>query len=244
MYSPAERPSRMRAAPAKKRRLSEQTGISSFAYESGLPTFRDSIAASSSVFASMTSASFSSSSARSAGVASSHSGSAAAAASTAASTSAAAHAGTSAIVSPVAGLSTSIVAPSAASVHLPPTKILFAVTVAIRFIILSLGAKNPRLPRQALCEYDGDDRRKEYQEHDHVHLRHLLPEADVPEDPDRQRVLDAGRERRHDHLVERQREREQRAGDQGRRDRGQRHVDERLEAVGAEVHGRLGQRCR
>src|SRR6185369_8533262 len=177
MYSPAERPSRIRAAPAKKRRLSEHTGISSFAYASGLPTFRDSIAASSSAFASMTSARFSSSSARSAGVESSHSGSAAPAASTAASTSAAVHAGTSAIVSPVAGLITSIVPPSAASVHLPPTKILFAVTVAMRFTILSLGSKDPRLARQALRQDDGDDRRQEDQEHDHVDLGQLLAET-------------------------------------------------------------------
>ena len=84
---------------------------------------RDSISASSSAFASRMFASSSSSAARSPGVESSHSGSASFAASTAASTSAAVQAGTCAIVSPVAGLSTSIVPPSAASVHFPPTKI-------------------------------------------------------------------------------------------------------------------------
>src|ERR1019366_4741542 len=41
MYSPAARPSRQRAAPAKKRRLSAITGISSFLAASiGLPAFR------------------------------------------------------------------------------------------------------------------------------------------------------------------------------------------------------------
>ena len=58
MYSPAARPSSVRAAPAKKRMLSEETGISSRAAGSGLPTFCDSSWASSSVFASIASASF------------------------------------------------------------------------------------------------------------------------------------------------------------------------------------------
>src|SRR6185437_8921141 len=246
MYSPAARPSRTRAAPAKKRRLSEQTGISSRAYESGLPTLRDSIPASSSAFSSRTSASFRRSSARSAGVDSSHSGSALAAASTAASTSAAVQDGTSAIVSPVAGLSTSIVPPSAASVHLPPTKILLLVTVAMpqTSSSSSLGTKDSRLAGEALGDRDRDDRREQDQKDDHVHLGQLLAEADVPEDPDRQRILDAGGERGHDHLVEREREREERPGDQRCRDRRQRHVDERLEAVRAQVHRRLGQRRR
>src|SRR6059058_5544400 len=76
MYSPADLPSSKRAAPAKKRKLSEQTGSSSFAYASGLPTFSDSTSASSSVCSSIASASLSSISARSPGVVSSHSGSA------------------------------------------------------------------------------------------------------------------------------------------------------------------------
>ena len=74
MYSPVERPSRIRAAPAKKRRLSAISLGSSRAAAIGLPTFRDSICASSSAFSSITSASFSSISARSRGVESSHSG--------------------------------------------------------------------------------------------------------------------------------------------------------------------------
>ena len=65
-----------RAAPAKKRMLSEHTGISSRAYDSGLPTLRDSTSASSSACSSIASASFNSISARSPGVVSSHSGSA------------------------------------------------------------------------------------------------------------------------------------------------------------------------
>src|SRR6185503_8380820 len=230
MYSPAAFPSRIRAAPAKKRRLSEQTGISSRAYVSGLPTLRDSIPASSSAFSSRTSASFRSSSARSAGVDSSHSGSACPAASTAASTSAAVQAGTSAIVSPVAGFSTSIVPPSAASVQLPPTKILLLVTVAMpQTSSRLLRTKDSRLASEALRDRDRHDRREQDQEDDHVHLWELLAQADVPEDPDRQRVLHAGGERGHDHLVERQREGEQCAGDQRGRNRRQRHVDERLE---------------
>ena len=68
------------------------------------------------------SASLSSISARSPGVVSSHSGNAFVAASTARSTSASVPRGTWAIVSPVAGLSTSIVPPSTASTHSPPTK--------------------------------------------------------------------------------------------------------------------------
>src|SRR6266542_1144886 len=131
MYSPADLPSSSRAAPAKKRRLSEQTGSSSFAYVSGLPTFCDSSSASSSVCSSMASASFSSASARSAGVVSSHSGRADFAASTALSTSVWEPRGTSAIVSPVEGFSTSIVAPSTASTHSPPMKFLRCETVTL-----------------------------------------------------------------------------------------------------------------
>src|SRR5436309_749082 len=121
MYSPADLPSSTRAAPAKKRRLSAQTGSSSFAYESGLPTFRDSSSASSSACSS-------------------------------------------------------------------------------------------------------------------------LAEAEIAEDPDRQRVLIACSEGRHDDLVEREREREQRSCDERSRDDGQRDETEGLPAVRAKVHRRFGQR--
>src|SRR6266540_5319856 len=105
MYSPAARPSSTRAAPAKKRMLSAATGISSFAYDSGFPTFFDSSAASSSAFSSIRSASLKRSSARSPGVVSSHSGRAVFAAWTARSASSAVLLATSAITSPVEGRS-------------------------------------------------------------------------------------------------------------------------------------------
>src|SRR4051795_5402554 len=73
MYSPADLPSSMRAAPAKKRRLSAENGISSRDAINGLPTLTDSSCASSSAFSSITSASLCRSSDRSFGVFSSHS---------------------------------------------------------------------------------------------------------------------------------------------------------------------------
>ncbi len=124
MYSPVDFPSSCRAAPAKKRRLSAENGISSRDAINGLPTLSDSSCASSSAFCSSTSASLCKSSERIFGVASSHSGSAFAAAATARSTSSALPFGTSAMTSPVAGLMTSIVSPDAASTHSPPAKFL------------------------------------------------------------------------------------------------------------------------
>ena len=60
MYSPPDLPSRIRAAPAKKRIWSTIGGISSdMVSENGFPVFSHSIPASSSAFASITSASFS-----------------------------------------------------------------------------------------------------------------------------------------------------------------------------------------
>ena len=131
MYSPADFPSRFRAAPAKKRRLSAEKGISSREAMSGLPTFADSSCASSSACSSMTSASACRSSDRSLGAFSSHSGAAFFAASTARSTSSAPQRGTSAIVSPVAGAITPIVSPEAASTSSPPTRIRYCVVVAL-----------------------------------------------------------------------------------------------------------------
>src|SRR6266511_6051329 len=228
MYSPAERPSRIRAAPAKKRMLSEQTGSSSFAYESGLPTFRDSSSASSSACSSIAAASFSNISARSPGVVSSHSGSAFLAAWTARSTSSAPARGTSAITSPLAGFSTSMVSPSEASTHSPPIQFCSFVTVLIS--ASSSSTQDSSIAREPLCDRHRHDRGRDHDEYDGIHLRELLAEADVPEDPERQRVLRAGGERRHDHLVERQGEREQRTRDQRRRQNGKRHVAERLSA--------------
>ena len=60
MYSPPDLPSRTRAAPAKKRIWSTIGPISSdMVREEGLPVFSHSILASSSAFASITSANFS-----------------------------------------------------------------------------------------------------------------------------------------------------------------------------------------
>ena len=69
MYSPAERPSSIRAAPAKKRIWSTIGGISSVRVSpSGLPVFSDSAATRSSARSSKASAIFSSAFWRSAGV--------------------------------------------------------------------------------------------------------------------------------------------------------------------------------
>lgn len=89
MYSPAERPSSSRAAPAKKRIWSTIGGISSLRVRpSGLPVFSDSAAIRSSARSSNASAILSRAFWRSAGVVSRQAGKAAAAASMAASTSA------------------------------------------------------------------------------------------------------------------------------------------------------------
>src|SRR5918911_3894827 len=195
MYSPADLPSSSRAAPAKKRMLSEQTGISSRAAASGLPTFVDSICASSSAFSSIASASLSRSSDRSCGVVSSHSGSAFFAASTARSTSSSVPRGTSAITSPVDGFSTSIVSPPAPSTHSPPTKFLFVETVTLIQSSFAMtrsslhGARGRRLrrgrrrgraaedagvARQPLCRDDRNHRQQDDHERDHVDDRKLL----------------------------------------------------------------------
>src|SRR4249919_1308607 len=229
MYSPADLPSSRRAAPAKKRMLSAQTGISSLAYESGLPTFSDSSSASSSPCSSIVSASFSRASARSPGVVSSHSGKAVFAASTARSTSASVPRGTSAIVSPVAGFRTSIVPPSTASTHFPPTKFLYWETVTLMKNLPVRVAGQPtalapgehaRLARQPLRDHHGNDREDDHDEDDRVHDRELLAALDAAENEDRERRLRARRERGHDHLVERERERQEAACDESRRDDG------------------------
>ena len=105
MYSPATWPCIVRAAPAKKRRLSAATGISSdFTSSTGLPTFSDSSCASSSACSSIASAIRSSASARSPGVVEAQPSNAASAARTAASTSSGPDFGAVAISSSVAGL--------------------------------------------------------------------------------------------------------------------------------------------
>src|SRR5689334_4330042 len=186
--------------------LSAHTGISSRAYDSGLPTLRDSISASSSACSSIASASFRSISARSPGVVSSHSGSAFFAAWTARSTSSALARGTSAIVSPVAGLRTSIVSPLAESTHSPPTKFLCCSVVTLiacllnsdgsslhgrDFCALRRGGGLRRRSDHAgvACQSLGDrhrhDRQRDDGERDHVDDRELLPLAQVVPDEDR-----------------------------------------------------------
>src|SRR5665213_1569911 len=112
MYSPAARPSRQRAAPAKKRRLSAITGISSFLAASiGLPALSASRRASSSPCSSIRSAIASSACARCAGVVCDQPSNALRAALTARSISSTLEIGARAISSPVAGLSTASVSP-------------------------------------------------------------------------------------------------------------------------------------
>src|SRR5690242_12735223 len=180
MYSPADLPSSWRAAPAKKRRLSAENGISSRDAISGLPTFSDSSCASSSACSSMTSASLCRSSERSFGVFSSQSGSAAFAASTARSTSSAEQFGTSAITSPVAGAITSIVSPDALSAHPPPINAWYDVVVALTSCLLRdhrggcASANDSGVLCQPLRKRHGDDREDDDDECDDVDDRELL----------------------------------------------------------------------
>ena len=108
MYSPVAWAVAVRAAPAKKRRLSTTKSISSGTAAIGLPTLRLSRATSSPACSSSRSASRHSAVARSPGGVAAHSAKAAAAAATARSTSAADEDATSAITSPVAGSSTGV----------------------------------------------------------------------------------------------------------------------------------------
>ena len=103
-------------------------------------------------------------------------------------------------------------------------------------------AHHARVAGQTLSQRNRDQAQQDHEQHHHVHLGQLLAEPDVAEDPDRQRALRARRERRHDDLVEGQRERQQAAGDERRGDHRQRHEAERLQAVGAEVHRGLDER--
>src|SRR5919205_2641346 len=174
MYSPADFPSSRRAAPAKKRMLSAENGISSRDAIKGLPTFSDSSCASSSACSSSTSASRCRSSDRSFGVFSSQSGSTFFAASTARSTSSAEQRGTDAITSPVAGAITSIVSPDALSTNSPPISTLYDVAVALISCLLCSHTKNARVAHQPLRERNGDDRDDDHRECDRIHDGQLL----------------------------------------------------------------------
>jgi len=108
MYSPAARPSRIRAAPAKNRSWSTHGGSSSSAVNPiGLPVFWDSTRTNSADLASSASAIFSRAICRSAGVVSPQDSKAVAAACMARSTSSAPDAAAWAYTSPVAGFTTS-----------------------------------------------------------------------------------------------------------------------------------------
>ena len=126
----------------------------------------------------------------------------------------------SAIVSPVAGAITSIVSPDALSTNSPPMKHLVRRRRRAHLMPPCSDSQDTGVPHQPLRERDGDDRHHDHRECDRVHDGQLLPEPDVAEDQQRQRVLRARREVRDDDLVERQREREQPTRDQrGREDR-------------------------
>src|ERR1051325_1755985 len=143
MYSPAGRPSSVRAAPAKNRKQSTVGGISSdFIAPSGLPTFSDSICASSSPAASMASASLSIISLRIRGVVSDQpSSNALRAAETARSTSSAVPLGTCAMTLPVAGLTISCASRPAPGVHSPPMNMSCLRSVVLMLSSISSGAE-------------------------------------------------------------------------------------------------------
>src|SRR5690348_12069780 len=244
MYSPADLPSNTRAAPAKKRMLSAENGISSRDAISGFPTFTDSSWASSSACSSMMSAIRWRSSDRALGVRSDHSGHAAFATATARSTSSAEHEGTDAITSPVAGAITSIVSPVALSTNSPPIRTLYDVAVALISCLLCSHTKNARVAHEPLRQGNGDDRDDDHRECNRVHDGQLLALPDETEDQQRQGVLRPRCEVRDDHFVERQREREQPAGNQSRREDRPDDEAERLQPIGTEVARGLDQRRR
>ncbi len=92
-----------------------------------------------------------------------------------------------------------------------------------------------RLPGQPRGDVDGHHRKHDHEDGDHVHDRQLIRPREVGQDPDRQRLVGAGREGRHDHLVEGEREREQRAGQERRAELREGDEAERLPRVRAEV---------
>ena len=123
MYSPADSPLSMRAAPAKKRIWSIAGGTSSSRVSwNGLPVFSLSSRTSSSARSSMASAILFRARLRSEGVASRHCSKPRSAACMAASTSAGPDTGASAKPSPVEGLMRVEVLPSTASRYSPPMK--------------------------------------------------------------------------------------------------------------------------
>jgi hypothetical protein len=136
-YSPAAWPSGTRPAPAKKRRLSHRTGISSSRKAlRGLPASAASRSDSSPACSSSRSASLSSAAARSPGGVAAQLSKARFAAATARLTSSTVERGISATTSPVAGLVTSSAAPSAASANSPSMKFCSLVLAAVALFSL------------------------------------------------------------------------------------------------------------
>ena len=96
-----------------------------------------------------------------------------------------------------------------------------------------------RVVRDLRGEVDRDHREQDHEDGDDVDDRQLVRPREVVQDPDRQRLVGAGRERGHDHLVEAEREREQAAGEQRRLQLREGDEAKRLPGVGAEVGGCL-----
>ena len=135
MYSAADLPSSMRAAPAKKRIWSTAGGISSLIVSAiGLPVFWLSTATNSSARDSSASAILSRARCRSDGVVSRHDSKAVAAAPIAASTSAAPETGAVANVRPVVGSIRSAEPPSFVSTNSPLTKLRKLVIFGLPYV--------------------------------------------------------------------------------------------------------------
>src|SRR3954469_15613265 len=177
MYSPAVRPSRVLAPPAKKRKLSIVRSISSGSAETGLPTLADSMAVNSSLWSSMTWAMRSNASARWRGVVVDHDSNALAAACTARSTSAAPDAAARKITSPVAGSVMSSRGPVSGSPPRPPIQLRAANSGSLVIGEPPSGRGGGPAGRrlghgllagQTLGEVDGDDRQQHGEEPDGV----------------------------------------------------------------------------
>src|SRR4051812_42463936 len=109
--------------------------------------------------------------------------------------------------------------PEAASATWPPRRIRYcSAVVLMRASLVSCRPSAPDDPsvlREPLCEQHGDRRQQDQRKRDHVDDRELGTEPDVAEDQQRQRVLRPCCEVGDDDLVEREREGEQAAGDEG-----------------------------
>src|SRR6266545_8043364 len=206
MYSPVDRPLRIRAAPAKKRIWSTIGGSSSSMVSwKGLPVFSTSSRTSSSPRSSSASASLARARLRSAGVASRQRSKPRAAAWQAASTSAAPDSGTSAKPSPLDGLTRVEVRPSAASACSPSMKFC-----SLRMSPSCASRSVPALsaPLAAGEQGVGDGEGHAAQEDQRTHHFHLGRDADTggavhPQGKgDRLAVVEAG----DDVVVDRQRE--------------------------------------